>query len=409
MWLVPHFEKMLYDNAQLLLLLSKFSILTGKNIYREIAKKIADWIIDEMQDESGGYYSALDADSEGVEGKYYIWSYDELEHILKDDIKFFSDFFYIEKQGNWEGSIILSRYKNLHIETKDEIKLQKLLAKINKQRQKRIRPQLDDKILTDWNGLTIEAMAYTGKILKDDKYLKSAESSFKFITKNMLLDNKLYHSSCKGINKHLGMLDDYVYLIKAGLMLYEVTNDDNYLSISIKLTETVLADFAQKNSGFSSNSINHKDIILRSVQYFDNVTPNSNAVLLFILNKIYLITHDEKYAVARDNLLNFIGSNISNQYFGASSFLKNYNVINNSKLILITGKNKKNNEAIQEKIYEQYTDESTIIIIDTKSKLNSDFKFYENINIEEESYIYVCRDNTCSLPFNNINLLKNYL
>ena len=409
MWLVPHFEKMLYDNAQLLLLLSKFSILTGKNIYREIAKKIADWIIDEMQDESGGYYSALDADSEGVEGKYYIWSYDELEHILKDDIKFFSDFFYIEKQGNWEGSIILSRYKNLHIETKDEIKLQKLLAKINKQRQNRIRPQLDDKILTDWNALTIEAMAYFGKILKSDKYLKSAESSFKFITKNMLLDNKLYHSSCKGINKHLGMLDDYVYFIKAGLMLYEVTNDDNYLSLSIKLTETVLADFSQKNSGFSSNSVNHKDIILRSVQYFDNVTPNSNAVLLFIFNKIYLITHDEKYAVARDNLLNFIGSNISNQYFGASSFLKNYNVIHNSKLILITGKNQKNNEAIQERIFEQYTDESTIIIIDTKSKLNSKFKFYENINIEEESYIYVCRDNTCSLPFNDIGLLKNYL
>ena len=409
MWLVPHFEKMLYDNAQLLLLLSKFSILTGNNVYREIVKKIADWIIDEMQDESGGYYSALDADSEGVEGKYYIWSYDELEHILKDDIKFFSDFFYIEKQGNWEGSIILSRYKNLHIENKDEIKLQKLLTKINKQRQKRIRPQLDDKILTDWNGLTIEAMAYTGKILKDDKYLKSAESSFKFITKNMLLDSKLYHSSCKGINKHLGMLDDYVYLIKAGLMLYEVTNDDKYLSISIKLTETVLADFAQKNSGFSSNSINHKDIILRSVQYFDNVTPNSNAVLLFILNKINLITHDEKYAMARDSLLNSISSNISNQYFGASSFLKNYNVIHNSKLILITGKNQKNNEAIQERIYEQYTDESTIIIIDTKSKLNSEFKFYENINIEEESYIYVCRDNTCSLPFNDIGLLKNYL
>ena len=113
--------------------------------------------------------------------------------------------------------------------------------------------------------------------------------------------------------------------------------------------------------------------------------------------------------MARDSLLNSISSNISNQYFGASSFLKNYNVIHNSKLILIAGKNKKNNEAIQEKIYEQYTDESTIIIIDTKSKLNSEFKFYENINIEEESYIYVCRDNTCSLPFNDINLLKNYL
>ena len=409
MWLVPHFEKMLYDNAQLLLLLSKFSLITGKEVYKEISKKIADWIINEMQDPEGGYYSALDADSEGIEGKYYIWSYDELESILKKDIKFFSNFFNIQKKGNWEGSIILSRYNKLHINHKDRIRLQELLARLKKGRQKRVRPQLDDKILTDWNGLTIEAMAYAGKILKDEKYLKSAEASYKFITKNMLTNGSLFHSNCKGINKHLGMLDDYSYLIKAGLMLYELTNDEVYLNQSISLTNSVLNDFSFKNQGFSNNSKDHKDIIIRNVQYFDNVTPNSNSVLLFILNKIYSITHNEKYSIARDNLVNSISSNISNQYFGTSSFLKNYNLIKNNKLIVIAGKNKITNQAALTKIFEQYTDDITVIVIDTKSQLNSKFKFYDNINIEEKTYMYICKNNTCSAPFNDISLLKNYL
>ena len=172
---------MLYDNAQLLLILNKFYLITNKIAYKKKATEIANWIMTEMQDKNGGYYSALDADSDGVEDKYYVWSYNELKTILKNDFEFFSKVFDIKSEGNWEGNIVLSRYDNLHIKKEDEEKVQLLLNKLKLSRQQRVRPQLDNKILADWNGLTIEAMAYSAKILNDKKYLNSAEHAFLFI------------------------------------------------------------------------------------------------------------------------------------------------------------------------------------------------------------------------------------
>ena len=250
LWLVPHFEKMLYDNAQLLLLLNKFYITTHQSAYKQKAEQIANWIISEMQDKDGGYYAALDADSEGVEGKFYIWSYVELKNILKDDLKFFCSIFNVTEEGNWEGNIVLSRYKQLHINEEEEARVQILLDKLAQYRKKRIKPQLDDKILVDWNGLTIEAMAYTGKVLNNNKYLKSAERAFSFIFDKMFVQNKLYHSNCMGINKHLGMLDDYVHLTKAALMLYETTSKYYYLEQSILLTKCIVNYFFNKDGGF---------------------------------------------------------------------------------------------------------------------------------------------------------------
>ena len=324
LWLVPHFEKMLYDNAQLLLLLNKFYITTHQSAYKQKAEQIANWIISEMQDKDGGYYAALDADSEGVEGKFYIWSYVELKNILKDDLKFFCSIFNVTEEGNWEGNIVLSRYKQLHINEEEEARVQLLLDKLAQYRKKRIKPQLDDKILVDWNGLTIEAMAYTGKVLNNNKYLKSAERAFSFIFDKMFVQNKLYHSNCMGINKHLGMLDDYVHLTKAALMLYETTSKYYYLEQSILLTKCILDYFFNKSGGFYTNSDDQKDVILKNIQYFDNVTPNSNAVLLSIFSKISLVTSDKKYVQLYEDLIGKISKKISNQYLGSTSFLKNF-------------------------------------------------------------------------------------
>ena len=409
LWLVPHFEKMLYDNAQLLLLLSKFYLVTHKKAYKDKAKQIADWLINEMQDESGGYYSAIDADSEGVEGKFYIWSYKELKNILRDDLRFFSEVFNVKEQGNWEGSIILSRYKNLHISEENEAKIQLLLVKLKHHRQKRIRPQLDNKILTDWNGLAIEAMAYAGKIFNDDKYLKSAEAAFKFIVEKMFKKNKLYHSNCKGINKHFGLLDDYVHLCKAALTLYETTGKYHYFEQTVTLANCINSYFTSNEGGFYTNSNDHNDVILRNIQYFDNVMPNANAVLLSIFSKINLILSDQKYIQSQDNLVNKFIKRISNQYFGITSFLKNYNLIEQSQLIVVAGKDRKQNAIIHKKIYENYLDNIMVFIIDAETKLDKAFKFYKNINVTEITSIYICKNNTCSLPFTDINLLKEYL
>jgi len=406
---VPHFEKMLYDNAQLLLLLNKFYITTHQKAYKHKAEQIADWIVTEMQDKSGGYYAALDADSEGVEGKFYVWSYIELKNILQDDLKFFSSIFDVTERGNWEGNIVLSRYEHLHIDGVDETKVQILLDKLAQYRKKRIRPQLDNKILADWNGLTIEAMAYTGKVLNNDKYLKSAETAFKFICDNMFIQNKLYHSNCMGMNKHLGMLDDYVHLTKAALMLYETTNKYYYLEQSILFTKCIVNYFFNEDGGFYTNSDDQKDVILKNIQYFDNVTPNSNAVLLSIFSKISLVTSDKKYVQLYEDLINKISKKISNQYLGCTSFLKNFSLIKTAKLLIIAGKDKEKNKIIHKKIYEYYLDNVMIILVDNKSKLDKQFKFYKNIDIKDQTLIYICKDNACSLPFTDVNLLKNYL
>ena len=409
LWLVPHFEKMLYDNAQLLLLLNKLYITTHQSAYKQKAEQIANWIISEMQDKDGGYYAALDADSEGVEGKFYIWSYVELKNILKDDLKFFSSIFNVTESGNWEGNIVLSRYKQLHINEEEEARVQLLLDKLAQYRKKRIKPQLDDKILVDWNGLTIEAMAYTGKVLNNNKYLKSAERAFSFIFDKMFVQNKLYHSNCMGINKHLGMLDDYVHLTKAALMLYETTSKYYYLEQSILLTKCILDYFFNKSGGFYTNSDDQKDVILKNIQYFDNVTPNSNAVLLSIFSKISLVTSDKKYVQLYEDLISKISKKISNQYLGSTSFLKNFSLIKTAKLLIIAGKNKDQNEIIYQRIYEHYLDNIMIILIDKKSELDVKFSFYKDINVEDQTLIYICKDNTCSLPFTDVNLLKKYL
>ena len=409
LWLVPHFEKMLYDNAQLLLLLNKFYITTHQSAYKQKAEQIANWIISEMQDKDGGYYAALDADSEGVEGKFYIWSYVELKNILKDDLKFFCSIFNVTEEGNWEGNIVLSRYKQLHINEEEEARVQLLLDKLAQYRKKRIKPQLDDKILVDWNGLTIEAMAYTGKVLNNNKYLKSAERAFSFIFDKMFVQNKLYHSNCMGINKHLGMLDDYVHLTKAALMLYETTSKYYYLEQSILLTKCILDYFFNKSGGFYTNSDDQKDVILKNIQYFDNVTPNSNAVLLSIFSKISLVTSDKKYVQLYEDLIGKISKKISNQYLGSTSFLKNFSLIKTAKLLIIAGKNKDQNEIIYQRIYEYYLDNIMIILIDKKSELDVKFSFYKDINVEDQTLIYICKDNTCSLPFTDVNLLKKYL
>ena len=159
-------------------------------------------------------------------------------------------------------------------------------------------------------------MAYSAKILNDKKYLNSAENAFLFIFEKMFLKNKLYHSNCMGSNKHFGMLDDYVHLCKAALMLFETTGKLSYLNKSILFTDCILSNFLSENGGFYTNSDDHIDVILKNIQYFDNVMPNANAVMISIFSKINLITSDDKYIQAQKKLISNFLTKVSNQYFG---------------------------------------------------------------------------------------------
>ena len=401
-WLVPHFEKMLYDNAQLIGILNSFWQLTKKEAYKNKIYETVDWLKKDMLDCSAAFYSSYDADSEGVEGKYYVWSYQELQKILGNDFLFFTKIFDVYENGNWEGSNVLSCNENLHIENDDYSKLRQLINTLYDERIKRPKPTCDNKILCDWNGLAIDSIAKSSAIFRDDKLLNLALQAFNFIKTSMYDGKKLYHSHCNSINKHDGMLEDYAYLIKAGITIFEITTDEQYIKFSLELTETLIENFGDEEGMFFITSKMKDDIIIRNKQIVDNVMPNANAVMIENLTKLDFITGEYKYNQLNTKIIQDYSSRINKEYFGICSFLNSLDFFNNYQSIIITGINKDDNKKIYDQLIKKYLPNTIILMINEKTNIISKNDFLNQIEIKSESSIYLCKNNTCSLPSKSV-------
>ena len=401
-WLVPHFEKMLYDNAQLIGILNNFWQLTKKEAYKNKIYETVDWLKKDMLDSSAAFYSSYDADSEGVEGKYYVWSYQELQKILGNDFLFFTKIFNIYENGNWEGSNVLSCNENLHIETDDYSKLRQLINTLYDERIKRPKPTCDNKILCDWNGLAIDSIAKSSAIFRDEKLLNLAQQAFNFIKTSMYDGKTLYHSHCNSINKHEGMLEDYAYLIKAGITIFEITTDEQYLKFSLELTETLIENFGDEEGMFFITSKMKDDVIIRNKQIVDNVMPNANAVMIENLTKLDFITGEHKYNQLNTKIIQDYSSRINKEYFGICSFLNSLDFFNNYQSIIITGINKDDNKKIYDQLIKKYLPNTIILMINEKTNIISKNNFLNQIEIKSKSSIYLCKNNTCSLPSKNV-------
>ncbi len=401
-WLVPHFEKMLYDNAQLIGILNNFWQLTKKEAYKNKIYETVDWLKKDMLDPSSAFYSSYDADSEGVEGKYYVWSYQELRKILGNNFLFFTKIFNIYENGNWEGSNVLSCNENLHIETDDYSKLRQLINTLYDERIKRPKPTCDNKILCDWNGLAIDSIAKSSAIFRDEKLLNLAQEAFNFIKTSMYDGKTLYHSHCNSINKHEGMLEDYAYLIKAGITIFEITTDEQYLKFSLELTETLIENFGDEEGMFFITSKMKDDVIIRNKQIVDNVMPNANAVMIENLTKLDFITGEHKYNQLNTKIIQDYSSRINKEYFGICSFLNSLDFFNNYQSIIITGINKDDNKKIYDQLIKIYLPNTIILMINEKTNIISKNSFLNQIEIKSQSSIYLCKNNTCSLPSNNV-------
>ena len=401
-WLVPHFEKMLYDNAQLIGILNSFWQLTKKEAYKNKIYETVDWLKKDMLDPSAAFYSSYDADSEGIEGKYYVWSYQELQKILGNDFLFFTKIFDVYENGNWEGSNILSCSENLHIENDDYSKLRQLINTIYDERIKRPKPTCDNKILCDWNGLAIDSIAKSSAIFRDDKLLNLALQAFNFIKTSMYDGKTLYHSHCNSINKHDGMLEDYAYLIKAGITIFEITTDEQYLKFSLELTETLIENFGDEEGMFFITSKMKDDVIIRNKQIVDNVMPNANAVMIENLTKLDFITGEHKYNQLNTKIIQDYSSRINKEYFGICSFLNSLDFFNNYQSIIITGMNKDDNKKIYDQLIKKYLPNTIILMINEKTNIISKNDFLNQIEIKSESSIYLCKNNTCSLPSKSV-------
>lgn len=391
-FLVPHFEKMLYDNALLIMAYIKLFDITQNDLYKKIAIKIADYILREMTDSRGGFYSAQDADSENVEGKYYLFDKDEIIRLLGEDLgEKFCERFDITKDGNFEGknvpNLLKIDEKNIHDNQYDM-----LLTEIYDYRKKRCKLHLDDKILTSWNSLMISAFSLIYKATGEVKYLKAAEKACDFIDNNLGEGDSLYVSIRNDIKSKKGFLDDYAFYIFALINLYESTLEKNYLYRADTLMKKAIDNFWDKNNGgFYIYGVENEQLILKPKETYDGAIPCGNSVMCFNLIKLSALLPFQEYDDILDYQLKFMAG-YAQQNPGACSFylLSVLKELHPQKKVVCVLKNISDIKLIKEK---NKTDTDIVI-------LESQTEIYKIQN--DKTTYYVCASFKCNPPTNKI-------
>ncbi|HMM97363.1 MAG TPA: thioredoxin domain-containing protein [Anaerolineales bacterium] len=285
-WRTPHFEKMTYDNAQLALAYLHGYLVTGNTDYRRVCEETLDFVLRELTHSQGGFFSSLDADSEGEEGKFYVWTQDELEGVLGSDFDFFKAAYGITPSGNWEGKTILQRALDdsalatrFKMEQKElRQKLSACHAKLLEVRSSRIRPATDDKVLVMWNSLMLKAFAEAGRYLNRQDYLQVAIRNTRFLLSNLYINDRLHRSWREGQAKHNAYLEDYAGLILALLGLYQSDPNTEWYLSALKLADEMVEHFADPNGGFFDTRDDHEALLVRPKDIQDNATPSGNAL-----------------------------------------------------------------------------------------------------------------------------------
>ncbi len=303
-WLVPHFEKMLYDNAQLIELLASAWQETRQPLYAERVAETIAWLLREMRLEGGGFAGTLDADSEGEEGKFYVWTAAEIDRLLGADAAMFKLAYDVTRGGNWEGHTILNRRRTMkRLDAAGEAKLAQCRAILLAAREQRIRPGRDDKVLADWNGLIIAALARAAMVFDQPAWLEAARSAFDFVARTMSENGRLKHSWCAGRLAHPAPLEDYASMARAALALHEAGGEPAYLDAAASWVETVERQFSDaERGGYFMAAADVGDLIVRHKNVHDHATPSGNGMMLHVLARLFFLTGDAKYRERAERL-----------------------------------------------------------------------------------------------------------
>lgn len=406
-WLIPHFEKMLYDNALLVSALSEAYQLTGNIIYKEVIEETLLFAERELMHEDGGFYSALDADSEGEEGKFYVWSYDEVKNSLQQDAALFCSFFDITPSGNWEGKNILRVKKPVSEfakENKIDEKTLYLIIKRGKEkllqkRAERVRPALDDKILLGWNALMniayCKAFAATGKL----HYKQIAERNMGFLLHSFKAgDGLLYHTWKNGKAKYPAFLDDYSNLIAALIELAQVTANYSYLDKAFFFTEIGLKNFSDEHSPFFFYThIHQQDVLIRKKEIYDGAVPSGNAMMAVSLYKLSIFFDKKEWNNRAEEMLNSIGGIIVKYPASFCVWLSLlFESVSGTAEIAILGKKW---EKYLEKILCIYNSHKLVM---ASEKPMDKYPLLANKAEDSEILIYLCKNYSCYQPVSTI-------
>ncbi|MFX1514409.1 MAG: thioredoxin domain-containing protein [Promethearchaeota archaeon] len=432
-WLVPHFEKMLYDQALISMAYLEVYQATGKEFYSKTAQEIFEYVLRDMADPLGGFYSAEDADSEGEEGKFYLWTLQEINQVLgKDDVNLAQFIFNIEKEGNYLeevtreliGKNILHLKKPINeLASELSINKQDLKKKIKKIQQtlfsirnQRVHPYKDDKILVDWNGLMIASLAKAGRVLNDSKYITAAKNAVDFILDNMFTsDRRLFHRYRNGEAGIVACLDDYAFLVWGLLELYETTLNAQYLKIALELNDDMIKHFWSEEGGFFFTAGDSEELLVRKIVTYDGAIPSGNSIAMLNLLRLGRLTDNSKYEDKAAMIEQVASSSVNQSPLAHTSMLSSvdFSVGPTYEVIIVGDSQAEDTREMIQAIQSAYIPNKVVIYRPSDQKspdIDQVIDFSKNYdNLFGRATVYVCQNYSCKLPTTDVGRMLDLL
>jgi uncharacterized protein YyaL (SSP411 family) len=405
-WLVPHFEKMLYDNAQLLELLGLAYLRSGKNLFRQRARETVAWLEREMTTPQGAFCASLDADSEGEEGKFYVWSLNEVQELLGPDASVFAAQYDVTQQGNFEGHNILNRLARLPANAATPEMPPQQRTKLMAARDKRLRPGLDDKVLADWNGLMIAGLVHASLAFREPRWLELAMRAFEWIATTMSQDDgqgdrhghRLGHSWREGRLLIPGLASDHANMIRAALALHEATGKSDYLKHAIAWQETLDRHYANRiTGGYFLTAADAEGLVIRPDSTADEATPNSNSIAAQNLVRLALVTGQDTWRTQVDRLFDGILPLAADNLYMHLALFNALDLRLRAAEIVVTGSDAQADALAQAALKLPYVDR-ILLRARTADALPQAHPAQEKIKAATSSAAFVCVGERCSLP-----------
>ena len=399
-WLVPHFEKMLYDNALLVDLLTEVYRETGSPLFKARVAETVDWLEREMIAEGGGFAASLDADSEGEEGKFYVWSLDEIASVLgPEDGRTFAAAYDVTPEGNFEGHTILNRLSELSLRSDaDEQRLAEMRRKLLKVRGQRVRPGWDDKVLADWNGLMIAALARAAMVFDRPEWLALARRAFDFVATRMVENGRLRHAYRDGRAKAPATANDYANMIWGALRLHEATNEAGYFEQARAWTDVLDRHYwIADQGGFATSADDTRDVIVRLRPGSDDATPNANAIMVSNLVALGTLSRDSRYFDRAKEIPAAFAADLGRNIVAHTGLLAAAIDLFAPQIVVIAGRELKGGEDLIEVIRSISLPGALQYGLDAASRLELP-AFHDKEPVNQHSTAYACLGPQCSLP-----------
>lgn len=414
-WLVPHFEKMLYDNALLAIAYIEAFQATHKSVYADIAKKIFSYVLRDMTSPGGGFYAAEDADSEGVEGKFYVWSPDEVIGVLGEEAgKSFCEYYGITGRGNFEGKNIPNRIHAKGPVDEEEDKTAPLRKQLFEHREKRVHPFKDDKILTGWNGMMIASLALGGRVLEEEVYTKAAQRAAKFVEENLFReDGRLLSRYRDGEAANPGYADDYAFYIWGLIELYQTTYDPDYLLKALSLNDEMLIHFWDKEKGgFFMYGSEDEQLISRPKEIYDGAVPSGNSVAAMNLIRLARLTGDRELEAMADSQLKTFANTVNQSPYSYTHFLMAamFNLFPSAEVVIAGNRKSKDTKEMMKALHTGFAPQVVSLLYpegEDMSRLMAAVPFLkEQTSLGGKATAYVCQNYACQSPITSVEMFK---